>query len=105
MDIKQRMVELANEIGRESLYPYVIGNLRAIFADRNYTDSEKVKEAGKTLLALAEVQNDKSLPWDREDAKKPSTGMESNEKINHPNNTIDLVKVESFCEGCKCNEL
>ncbi|WP_407306435.1 hypothetical protein [Desulfosporosinus sp. SB140] len=72
MDLKQRLVELAKECGRNSLYHYVVGNIRGIIMDSSCLSDQKILEIKETLIYLNQVWNDDSLPWDAKKASAPT---------------------------------
>ena len=96
MDYKTMMINQSKSQGRLSLHPYAIGVITSIVSDGNYNPDKKVNDISLALEGMDEAWNDKSLPWDYVDTKKPSTAMESDKEINQLDCTIDLSKVEPF---------
>lgn len=113
MNYKEMMINQAKSQGRTSLHPYTIGVITSIIKEDSYNVDEKLIDISLALEGMDEAWNDKSLPHDYADAKKPLLQTEAVEEILHPDCTIDLAKVESFvsfpmvplgplCEACDC---
>ena len=96
MNYKEMMVNQAKSQGRISLHPFTIGVITTIISYGN--PGEKVSDISLALKGMYEAWDDKSLPHDYTDVKKPSTAMESDKEINHPKCTINVAKVESLLE-------
>ncbi len=109
MNLKQRLIELAETHGRKSLYPYIIGNIRSIVAG-SYSADQKVLEINETLIVLDQVKDDNSLPWD---AKKTPVSAGAEKGKSHLNCIMDVSRIESLvefplielgpmCKECQC---
>ena len=72
---------------------FAIGVIGEIMSDPSTTAVSKVIDIALTLRGM-------NLAWDIK--KTPAKGAE--EENDHFNCSINLEKVESFCEGCKCKE-
>ena len=97
MNYKEMMINQAKSQGRISLHPYTIGVITSIIKC-NYAPVDKVNGISLALEGMNEAWNDKSLPHDYTDVKKPSTAMESDKKINHPKCMLNVTKVQSLLE-------
>ena len=69
MNYKEMMIGQAKSQGRSSLNAYTIGVITAIVNNGNAGPSE-LNDIALALEAMDEAWDDKSLPWDYEDAKE-----------------------------------
>ena len=97
MNYKEMMINQAKSQGRISLHPYTIGVIRSIIK-WDYNPDEKVNDISLALEGMYEAWNDKSLPHDYTDVKKPLLQTEAGEEITHPKCTINVAKVESLLD-------
>ena len=91
------MINQARSQGRMSLCPYTVGVIRSI-VKWDYNPDKKVNDISLALEGMYEAWNDKSLPYDYVDVKKPLLQTEAGEEITHPKCTINVAKVESSLE-------
>jgi len=85
----------AKSFGRESLYAYVIGLITAI-TNNSYegTAEDKIAEIKDVLQIRIEVINDKSLPWNYEQAQIKKTLSKRDkvaEKIYQEDHTTEMT--------------
>ncbi|KUO75549.1 MAG: hypothetical protein APF81_27410 [Desulfosporosinus sp. BRH_c37] len=92
-DRKAWFIDFARIAGRRNLNAYLVGVIKSILCC-NYCDAEVNKEIRNALDSMDTAFNDKSLPWDVLDAKKPSAPTESPKEISLPECTINLLEGE-----------
>ncbi|WP_407310993.1 hypothetical protein [Desulfosporosinus sp. SB140] len=110
MDLKQRFIELAKECGRNSLYPYVVGNIKGIVMDSSWNSDQKIQEIKETLIYLNQVLNDDSLPWDNKKASAPTETVREDARLNcimdlskiEPLVEFPLIELGPMCNKCQC---
>ena len=96
MNYKEMMINQAKFQGRLSLHPFTIGVITSII---NYGNvDEELNNISLALEGMNEAWDDKSLPWDYADAKRPLLQTEAEEEILHPKCTVNVAKVQSLLD-------